>query len=180
MNLNAKFFVYAAALLGLFLGALDALIVGAAMPTIMSELGGLHLYSWVFSAYLLTRAVSLPIFGKLCDLFSTRKLYLAAIFIFVTGSLFSGAAQNMAQLIAFRAVQGIGAGGTFALAYIVVSDLSPSDKRGKMLGWISSVWGIASILGPAMGGFMVAFLSWRWIFYVNVPLGCLAIAGIYF
>lgn len=180
MNLNAKFFVYAAALLGLFLGALDALIVGAAMPTIMSELGGLHLYSWVFSAYLLTRAVSLPVFGKLCDLFSTRKLYLAAIFIFVTGSLFSGAAQNMAQLIAFRAVQGIGAGGTFALAYIVVSDLSPSDKRGKMLGWISSVWGIASILGPAMGGFMVAFLSWRWIFYVNVPLGCLAIAGIYF
>ena len=178
MSLKAKFCIYSAVLLGLFLGALDALIVGAAMPTIMSDLGGLHLYSWVFSSYLLTRAVSLPIFGKLCDLFSTRRLYLFAVAIFVVSSLLSGAATSMTQLIAFRSLQGIGAGGTFALAYIVVSDLSPPEKRGKMMGLISSVWGIASLLGPPAGGFMVTFLSWRWIFYVNVPLGCLAMAGI--
>lgn len=172
--------IHGAVLVGLFLGALDALIVGAAMPTIMSDLGGLHLYSWVFSAYLLTRAVSLPIFGKLSDLVATRKLYLAAIAIFVVSSLLSGAATTMAQLILFRSLQGIGAGGTFALAYIVVSDLSPPEKRGKMMGLISSVWGIASLLGPAMGGFIVTFLNWRWIFYINVPLGCFAMMGILF
>lgn len=177
---RARFLIHGAVLVGLFLGALDALIVGAAMPTIMSDLGGLHLYSWVFSAYLLARAVSLPIFGKLSDLVSTRKLYLAAIVIFVMSSLLSGAAKSMTELILFRSLQGIGAGGTFALAYIVVSDLSPPDKRGKMMGLISSVWGIASLLGPAMGGFIVSFFSWRWIFYINVPLGCVAMLAIFF
>jgi EmrB/QacA subfamily drug resistance transporter len=179
MSPRARLFIHGAVLVGLFLGALDALIVGAAMPTIMSDLGGLHLYSWVFSAYLLARAVSLPIFGKLSDIFSTKKLYLAAIAIFVVSSLLSGAASDMVQLILFRSLQGVGAGGTFALAYIVVSDLSPPEKRGKMMGLISSVWGIASILGPAMGGFIVTFFSWRWIFYVNVPLGCIAMLGIF-
>lgn len=179
ISARARFLIHGAVLVGLFLGALDALIVGAAMPTIMSDLGGLHLYSWVFSAYLLTRAVSLPIFGKLSDLVSTKKLYLAAIGIFVLSSLLSGASTSMAELILFRSVQGIGAGGTFALAYIVISGLSPPEKRGKMMGWISSVWGIASLLGPALGGFMVTFFNWRWIFYINVPLGCVAMLGIF-
>ncbi len=165
-------------MLALFLGALDALIVGAAMPTIVSDLGGLALYSWVFSSYMLARAVSLPIFGKLCDLFSSRSLYLISILIFLAGSLLAGIAGNMEQLILFRTIQGIGAGGTFALAYIVLSDLYPAEKRGKMMGLISFVWGISSILGPPVGGLLVAWLSWRWIFFINLPLGFVALIGI--
>lgn len=113
---TGRFFLMAAVMLALFLGALDALIVGAAMPTIVADLGGLHLYSWAFSAYLLTRAVSLPIFGKLCDLVSSRSLYTAAIAVFIASSVLAGIVDDMAQFIAFRAFQGIGAGGTFALA----------------------------------------------------------------
>jgi EmrB/QacA subfamily drug resistance transporter len=170
----------AAVMLALFLGALDALVVGAAMPTIVADLGGLHLYSWTFSAYLLTRAVSLPIFGKLCDLFSSRSLYMVAITIFIISSVLAGLVNNMTHLIAFRAFQGVGAGGTFALAYIVVSDHSQPEMRGKMMGLISFVWGLASILGPALGGFVIMWLSWRWLFYINLPLGLLALLGILF
>lgn len=175
---RTRAFVIAAALLALFLGALDALVMSAAMPTIVSDLGGLPLYSWVFSSYLLTRAISLPIFGKLSDLFDRQRLYLIAIAIFLGSSVLGGASQSMLQLIVCRAIQGIGAGGTFALAYIVVADLSPPEKRGKWMGFISFVWGIASILGPALGGFIVAGLSWRWIFYLNVPIGGVALIGI--
>jgi EmrB/QacA subfamily drug resistance transporter len=176
---KTRLLVIAAALLALFLGALDALVVGAAMPTIVAELGGLHLYSWVFSSYLLTRAISLPIFGKLCDLLSSKRLYLVAIGIFVVSSICAGAAQGMKQLIFFRALQGIGAGGNFALAYIVIADLSTPEQRGKMMGLISFVWGAASVLGPALGGFIVNYTSWRWIFYINLPLGGLALMGIW-
>lgn len=172
--------VVGAALLALFLGALDSLVVGAAMPTIVAELGGLQLYSWVFSAYMLTRAISLPIFGKLCDLVSSKKLYLFVIAVFLLSSMLAGAAQTMKQLIFFRALQGIGAGGNFALAYIVVADISAPEKRGKMMGLISFVWGIASVLGPALGGFIVNYFSWRWIFYINIPLGAFALFGIAF
>jgi EmrB/QacA subfamily drug resistance transporter len=175
---KARVLLIAAVLLALFLGALDALVMSAAMPTIVADLGGLHLYSWVFSSYLLTRAISLPIFGKLCDLFSSKKLYITAILIFVVSSVLGGASRNMSQLILFRALQGVGAGGTFALAYIVVSDLSAPHMRGKMMGLISFVWGVASILGPALGGFIITYFSWRWIFYINLPLGCAALLGI--
>jgi EmrB/QacA subfamily drug resistance transporter len=178
IDLRAKTFLILAALLALFLGALDALVVGAAMPTIVSDLGGLPLYSWVFSAYLLARAVSLPIFGKLCDLLNRRVLYIVAILIFISSSLMAGMSRNMGQLISFRALQGIGAGGTFALAYIVLSDLYTPEKRGKMLGMISLVWGVSSILGPPVGGFMVAWFSWQWIFFMNLPLGFLALLGV--
>lgn len=177
-NRRTRVLVVGAALLALFLGALDALVVGAAMPTIVSELGGLNLYSWVFSAYLLTRAISLPIFGKLCDLLSSKKLYLVAIAVFLVSSVLAGAAQSMEQLIVFRAFQGIGAGGNFALAYIVIADVSAPAQRGKMMGLVSFVWGVASVLGPALGGFIVTYFSWRWIFYINVPLGAMALFGI--
>lgn len=177
---KTRWLVVGAALLALFLGAMDALVVGAAMPTVVAELGGLHLYSWVFSAYLLTRAISLPIFGKLCDLVSNKKLYLVAISAFLLSSVLAGAAQSMEQLIIFRALQGVGAGGNFALAYIVVADISAPEQRGKMMGLISFVWGVASVLGPAVGGFIVAYFSWRWIFYINIPLGGLALCGIVF
>lgn len=178
VSTRARFLVLGAALIALFLGALDALVVGSAMPTIISDLGGLELYSWVFSSYLLARAVSLPIFGKLSDLFSRKRLYLATIIIFLLGSLFAGIAEGMGQLILARTLQGIGAGGTFALAYIVVADLTSPERRGKMMGLISFVWGVASILGPALGGLIVTYFSWRWIFFLNVPLSLTALLGI--
>ena len=154
-----------AALLTLFLGALDALVMSAAMPTIVTDLGGLHLYSWVYSAYLLARAVSLPIFGKLADIFRSRRLYVISILIFLLGSIWAGLSQSMTQLILSRVLQGIGAGGNFALVYIVLTDVSAPEKRAKTLSLASFIWGLASVLGPTFGGFVVTYFSWRWIFY---------------
>ena len=159
-----------AALLALFLGALDALIISAAMPSIVTDLGGLTLYSWVYSAYFLARAVSLPVFGKLADRYSTRRLFLFSITVFLLASLAAGAAPSMFILIGARAFQGIGSGGIFALVYIVLSDISPPGERGKTLSLASSVWGISSIIGPTLGGVIVTYVSWRWIFFLNVPL----------
>ena len=170
----------AAALTALFLGALDALVMAAAMPTIVADLGGLALYSWVYSAYFLARAISLPIFGKLADLLRTKALFMASIAIFLFASLLAGLSENMPFLIFSRVLQGIGAGGNFALVYIVLTDVSPPDKRGKTLGLASFVWGAASLLGPTLGGFVVAYFSWRWIFFMNVPLALLSLAGLYF
>ncbi len=172
--------VIAASLLALFLGALDALVMSAAMPTVVADLGGLDLYSWVYSAYLLTRTVALPIFGKLADITPTRTLYAVSILVFVAASLAAGFATGMPFLIACRALQGIGAGGTFALVYIVLADISPPGERGKTLSLGSFVWGLASVLGPTMGGFIVGYLAWPWIFFVNVPLGILSLAGVVF
>jgi EmrB/QacA subfamily drug resistance transporter len=173
-----RFYVIAAALLTLFLGALDALVMSAAMPTIVTDLGGLHLYSWVYSAYLLARAVSLPIFGKLADIFRSRRLYVISILIFLLGSIWAGLSQSMTQLILSRAIQGIGAGGNFALVYIVLTDISASEKRAKTLSLASFIWGLASVLGPTFGGFVVTYFSWRWIFFVNIPLGLFSLLGI--
>ncbi|BBO84045.1 MFS transporter [Desulfosarcina ovata subsp. sediminis] len=168
-----------ATLLALFLAALDTLIMSAAMPTIVSELGGLHLYSWVFSTYMLSRAVALPVFGKLADLFPNRTLYLISILIFLVGSVLAGAAHSMMALTIFRAIQGIGAGGNFALVYIVLSDISEPEDRGRMMSYASFVWGLASVLGPSMGGFIVGWVSWRWIFYINIPIGLISLVGIW-
>jgi EmrB/QacA subfamily drug resistance transporter len=170
--------VIAAALLTLFLGALDALVMSAAMPTIVTDLGGLHLYSWVYSAYLLARAVSLPIFGKLADIFRSRRLYVMSILIFLLGSVWAGLSQSMTQLIWSRVLQGIGAGGNFALVYIVLTDISAPQKRAKTLSLASFIWGLASVLGPTFGGFVVTYFSWRWIFFANIPLGLFSLLGI--
>ncbi len=175
---KSRLYIIVAALLALFLSALDTLIMGAAMPSIVADLGGLHLYSWVFSVYLLTRAISLPIFGKLCDLIDSKKLYIVSIIIFLLSSIFAGVSYSMVQLTLSRALQGIGAGGNFALAYIVLADISPPEKRGKMMALISFVWGLSSVLGPTLGGFIVNYFSWRWIFFINIPLGGLALVGI--
>jgi EmrB/QacA subfamily drug resistance transporter len=169
-----------ATLLALFLAALDTLIMSAVMPTIVADLGGLHLYSWVFSTYLLSRAVALPVFGKLADLFPNRTLYLVSILIFLVGSILAGMAQSMMALTVFRAIQGIGAGGNFALVYIVLADISEPQNRGRMMSYASFVWGLASVLGPSLGGFIVSWVSWRWIFYINVPIGLLSMLGIWF
>lgn len=173
-----RVYIIAAALLALFLGAMDALIVSAAMPTIVAELGSMHLYSWVYSVYFLSRAVSLPIFGKLADLYNTRTLFIVSIALFIIASVLAGLSPNMTFLIVSRVFQGIGAGGNFALVYIALSDVSTPEKRGKTLSLASSIWGIASILGPTLGGFIVTYFSWRWIFFINVPLGLLSLAGI--
>jgi EmrB/QacA subfamily drug resistance transporter len=177
---KSRFYVIAAALLALFLGALDALVMSAAMPTIVADLGGLYLYSWVYSAYLLARAVSLPIFGKLADIYKSKTLFIVSICIFLLGSIFAGLAQSMTQLIIWRLFQGIGAGGNFALVYIVLADISAPESRGKTLSLGSFIWGLASVLGPTFGGFVVTFFSWRWIFFVNVPLGLFSLLCIAF
>jgi EmrB/QacA subfamily drug resistance transporter len=167
-------------MLVIFLFAIDATIVSTSMPTIVARLGGLELYSWVFSAYMLTSALATPIFGKLSDLFGRRNLMLAGIGIFVLGSTLCGAAQSMETMVLFRAIQGLGGGAIYALAFIIVGTLYPIDQRAKMQGIISSIWGIASILGPLAGGLIVEHWSWRWIFFVNLPITAAASALIVF
>jgi len=178
INPKRRFYIIAAALMALFLGALDALVMSAAMPTIVADLGSLDLYSWVYSAYLLARAISLPVFGKLADIFKTRRLFIISISTFLLGSIFAGLAQSMTQLILSRVLQGIGAGGNFALVYIVLADVSSPENRGKALSLASIIWGLASLLGPTFGGFVVTYFSWRWIFWVNIPLGLFSLLGI--
>jgi EmrB/QacA subfamily drug resistance transporter len=163
-------------MLVIFLFAIDATIVSTAMPTIVGKLGGLELYSWVFSIYMLTSALTTPLFGKLSDLYSQRRLMLIGIGIFVLGSTLCGAAQSMETLILFRAVQGLGGGAIYALSFIVVGVLYPPQERAKVQGIISGIWGVASILGPLAGGIIVEHWSWRWAFFVNLPITALAVA----
>jgi EmrB/QacA subfamily drug resistance transporter len=177
---KARLLIIFSALTALFLGAMDALIMSAAMPTIVSELGELHLYSWVYSAYFLSRAVSLPVFGKLADLYNNKRIFLISIGIFLLSSVAAGLSPNMIFLIVCRVFQGIGAGGNFALVYIVLADISEPGKRAKTMSFASSIWGIASVLGPTLGGFIVTYFSWRWIFFINIPLGLFSLAGIAF
>lgn len=161
-------------MLVIFLFAMDSTIVATSMPTIVAKLGGLELYSWVFSIYMLTSALATPVFGKLADLFSRRSLMLVGIAIFIVGSTLCGAAQSMGMMVVFRAIQGVGGGAIYALAFILVGILYPVEKRAKMQGVISSIWGLASILGPLAGGIIVDNWSWRWIFFVNLPMSAAA------
>jgi EmrB/QacA subfamily drug resistance transporter len=163
-------------MLVIFLFAIDSTIVSTSMPTIVAKLGGLELYSWVFSIYMLTSALTTPIFGKLADLYNRRNLMLVGIGIFVVGSTLCGAAPNMELMILFRAIQGLGGGAIYALAFIIVGIIYPADKRAKMQGIISSIWGLSSILGPLAGGIIVENWSWRWIFFVNLPVTAAASA----
>jgi EmrB/QacA subfamily drug resistance transporter len=163
-------------MLVIFLFAIDATIVSTSMPTIVAKLGGLELYSWVFSIYMLTSALTTPIFGKLADLYSSRRLMLVGIGTFLVGSALCGAAQSMEMMIGARAVQGLGGGAIYALAFIIVGTLYSADQRAKMQGIISSIWGLASIFGPLGGGVIVENWSWRWIFFVNLPLIAIATA----
>ncbi len=170
--------IIGAALLALFLGALDALVMSAAMPSVVADLGAMDLYSWVYSAYFLSRAVSLPIIGKLADLLPSRRLTMISIGLFILSSVGAGCAQSMSALIVFRIVQGIGAGGIFALTYIILADVSDAGNRAKTLALASSIWGIASVIGPTLGGFIVTWFSWRWIFWINAPIGLISMWGI--
>jgi EmrB/QacA subfamily drug resistance transporter len=166
--------ITAGLLLGMALGALEATVVSTAMPTVIATLGGLAHYSWVFAAYLLTSTASVPIWGRLSDLYGRRRLYLAGILVFLAGSALSGAATSMSQLIAFRALQGLGAGAVIPLSMTIIGELYALDERARTQALFSGMWGVASIAGPLVGGYITDSLSWRWVFYLNLPLGILA------
>jgi EmrB/QacA subfamily drug resistance transporter len=153
------------------LAALEATAVAAAVPTAVGELGGMARYSWVFSAYLLTSTTTVPMYGKLADLYGRRRVFHFAVAIFLAGSALSGAAGSLDQLILFRALQGLGAGGVQPIALTLIGDIFTLEERGRIQGLFSGVWGAASLLGPPLGGLIADTVSWRWIFYLNVPLG---------
>lgn len=165
---------------GTFLAAIEMTVVATAMPTVANQLGGLSYYSWVFSAYLLTSTVSIPLWGKLSDLYGRRRFYLWCVGLFLAGSVLSGVAKTMPQLIFFRALQGIGAGGLLPLGMSVLGDLYTLEERGRMQGLLSGVWGVASVVGPLAGGYITALLSWRWVFFLNVPFGVAAAGAVAF
>lgn len=166
--------------LGMLLAALDQTVVSTAMPKVVAGLGGFDLYAWVFTAYMLTSTVTIPLYGKLSDLYGRKIFFLFGMVIFLIGSVLAGRSADMTQLIAFRGLQGIGAGALMPVALAVVGDLFPPAKRGKVQGLMGTVFGVSSVIGPTLGGYITDNLDWRWIFYVNLPVGLLGIAVVLF
>ncbi len=165
--------------LGLFFASLDQTIVGTAMPRIIGDLGGLSIMTWVTTAYMLSSTTIVPIAGKLADLYGRRIVYISGIFIFMLGSALCGISQNMTELIVFRGLQGIGGGILMPMAMIIVGDIFSLEERGKWQGLMGAMFGLSSIIGPAIGGWIVDYTSWQWVFYVNLPVGVLAATTIY-
>ncbi len=177
---SQKLFVMIGVMLAMLLAALDQTIVATAMPRIVHELNGLEHLSWVFTAYLLSSTVVVPIYGKLSDIYGRKYFILGAIVIFLIGSVLSGLSQNMFQLIAFRAIQGLGGGAIFANAFAIIGDLFPPAERGRWQGLFGGVFGLASVIGPTLGGYLTDHASWRWNFFINIPVGILALAVVGF
>jgi EmrB/QacA subfamily drug resistance transporter len=171
-------FVLAAVMLGMFMAAVEATIVSTAMPSIASDLGGFSLYSWVFSSYLLMQAATTLIYGKLSDLYGRKPIFTIGASIFLVGSILCGFAVSMEQLILFRFLQGLGAGAVMPIVSTIVGDIYTKEERAKIQGWLASVWGISAVTGPALGGFFVLYLSWNYVFWLNIPIGILSIIGI--
>ncbi|MBU3154116.1 MDR family MFS transporter [Clostridium estertheticum] len=164
-----------ALMVAMFLAAVEGTVVTTAIPTIVKDLNGFELISWVFSAYLLTSAISTPIYGKLSDLYGRKNTLSIGIAIFIVGSCLCGISQSMYQLIASRAVQGLGAGAIFTITYTIVGDIFTAKESTRIQGGISTVWGIASLAGPFLGGFLIENISWNWIFFINLPFGIISI-----
>jgi len=172
---RARMEILGAVLLGLFLAALDQTIVGPILPRVVSDLHGSDYYTWVVTAYLLTSTVTVPIYGKLSDLFGRKPMLMIGISLFLVGSALSGLSQTMWQLIAFRAIQGLGAGALFPIALAVIGDLFSPAERGKYQGLFGAVFGVAFLVGPGLGGFLTDSFSWHWVFFVNLPIGLVAL-----
>src|SRR5680860_32277 len=170
--------VLAALVLAMFLAAIEGTIVATAMPNIAAKLGGFSLYGWVFSSYLLMQAVMTPIFGKLSDLFGRKPVFIAGVITFLIGSALCGMAQSMEWLIAFRFLQGAGAGAVLPISSTLAGDLYTLEERGRIQGYLASVWGVSSIAGPLVGGLIVENADWHWIFWLNIPFGIIAIVMI--
>src|SRR5204863_3324076 len=166
--------VYSGLMAGMLVAALDQTIVATALPTIVGDLGGLTHLSWVVTAYLLTSTISVPLYGKISDLYGRKNLFQAAIVIFVAGSALSGLSQNMLQLILFRGIQGVGGGGLIAMAQAIIGDIVSPRERGKYQRYLGAVFAFASVVGPLLGGCYVHHLTWRWVFTINVPVGIVA------
>ncbi len=166
--------VTAGVMAGIAVAALDSTVVGTAMPTIIGQLGGIEQYGWVFAAYLLTATTTVPVFSALADVRGRKPIFLAGLALFVGGSALCGLSQSMLMLIVFRAIQGLGAGAVQPIAFTIVGDIFPPRQRARMQGVFSSVWGVSAIVGPALGGLITATVGWRWVFYINVPVGLVA------
>jgi EmrB/QacA subfamily drug resistance transporter len=169
--------ILASVMASMFMIAIEATIVSTAMPQIASQLGDLHLYSWVFSSFLLAQTATTVVFGKLSDLYGRKPIMLFGIAVFVIGSVLCGAAWSMTSLIVFRLIQGLGAGAIQPIGLTIVGDLYSVEERGKIQGYLASVWGISSVMGPLVGGLIIQHFSWSWIFWLNVPIALIAAAG---
>lgn len=176
-NQSKRALVIAAVMASMAMVALEATIVATAMPQIVTQLGGLHLYSWVFSSFLLTQTAMTVVFGKLSDLYGRKPVMLAGIAIFVVGSVLAGFAWSMPAMIVFRLIQGVGAGAIQPVSMTIVADLYPARERGKVQGYLASVWAISAVLGPLVGSLIIHDMSWSWIFWLNVPIGIAAAVG---
>lgn len=174
MSSRRRWAVTIGVMTGMFIAALEATVVGTAMPTVIATLGGLNHYSWVFTAYIVTSTVTVPVWGKLSDLYGRRLLYQVGIGIFLLGTLLSGMSGTMTQLIIFRAIQGLGAGALVPLAMTIIGDIFTLRERAKMQALFSGVWGLSSVIGPIIGGFITDNISWRWVFFINLPIGVVA------
>ncbi len=166
-------------LLGMFVAALDQTIVATAMPTVVKELGGFELFVWVFSAYMIASVVATPIFGKLSDIYGRKRFFLLGLVVFLIGSILCGLSTSMTQLIIFRAIQGIGAGALMPITFAIIFDIFPPEKRGKMNGLFGAVFGLSSVFGPLLGAFFTDYIDWRWVFYINIPIGIVSFILIY-
>lgn len=171
-------YVLIALIIGMFLAAIEATIVATAIPSIIADLGGFSSYSWIFSAYLLTSAATVLIFGKLADVYGRKIIYISGLLIFLIGSILAGLSNSMTFLIMARFIQGIGAGAVMPIAMTIVGDIYDPEERAKIQGYLSSVWGISAVLGPLIGSFFVEYFTWRYIFWMNIPLGLLSLIGI--